>query len=333
MYTLIVTGAASERGRGVFAMETGRFLECTDELIVKKLEHLTAEATELLREWPCILMDEGRADEKVRVGRITDVSRSGRNTRITCEPIAPKAAAPLTNGEVWKLRRALDIEDFEFARNHVAVKDVDALSILRAAGYAFGDSLATLETTSESALGRFAAETEAASVDHDLDAKTAPSASRSPNRVFVVHGRNEAARASVVDHLRRLDLEPIVLHDQPNMGRHLLTKFIEEAEVVTFAVVIMTDDDVGGASGASLSPRARQNVILELGYFIAHLGQARVCALVTPGLETPSDFDGIVYIRMDADDRWRRELTRELQASEMPITVDARVGMSLSRPK
>ncbi|MGE0273713.1 MAG: TIR domain-containing protein, partial [Alphaproteobacteria bacterium] len=121
-------------------------------------------------------------------------------------------------------------------------------------------------------------------------------------------------------------LEPIVLHDQPNMGRHLLTKFIQEAELVTFAVVIMTDDDVGGASRASLSPRARQNVILELGYYIAHLGQARVCALITPGLETPSDFDGIVYIRMESDDRWRRELTRELQAAEMPITVDARVG-------
>jgi predicted nucleotide-binding protein len=36
---------------------------------------------------------------------------------------------------------------------------------------------------------------------------------------------------------------------------------------VTFAVVLMTDDDMGGVKGGSLAPRARQNVILELGYF------------------------------------------------------------------
>jgi hypothetical protein len=124
MYTLLVTGTASEQDRGVFPMEASRFLEFTDELIAKRLEPLTAEAIELLREWPCLLMDEGRADEKVRVGRITDASRSGRNIRMTFEPLALEGAVPLANGEVWKLRRALDIEDFEFARNHVAVKDV-----------------------------------------------------------------------------------------------------------------------------------------------------------------------------------------------------------------
>lgn len=88
---------------------------------------------------------------------------------------------------------------------------------------------------------------------------------------------------------------------------------------MTFAVVVMTDDDIGGVNADDLAPRARQNVILELGYFIAHLGQDRVCALITPGLETPSDFDGIVYIRMDSGDRWRRELMRELRAAKMPI--------------
>jgi len=142
---------------------------------------------------------------------------------------------------------------------------------------------------------------------------------REPNRVFVVHGQNEAARTAVVEELKRLGLDPIVLHEQPNMGRHLLTKFVEEAELVTFAVVLMTDDDVGGIKGEKYAPRARQNVILELGYFLAHLGQPRVCALITPGLETPSDFDGIVYIRMDDGGRWKAELTRELRAAGMPL--------------
>lgn len=152
-------------------------------------------------------------------------------------------------------------------------------------------------------------------------ANTGDSDGRSANRVFVVHGRNEVARIAVVSFQESVGLEGIVLHDQPNMGRHLLTKFIDEAELVTFAVVLMTDDDVGSARGGSLAPRARQNVILELGYFIAHLGQPKVCALISPGLETPSDFDGIVYIRMGADERWKKELLRELVAAKMPVTT------------
>lgn len=75
--------------------------------------------------------------------------------------------------------------------------------------------------------------------------------------------------------------------------------------------------------GGKLAPRARQNVILELGYFLAHLGQAKVCALITPGLETPSDFDGIVYIRMGEDQRWQEELRRELLAARMPVAENS----------
>lgn len=142
---------------------------------------------------------------------------------------------------------------------------------------------------------------------------------RTPNRVFIVHGQNEAARTEVLSTLIKVGLEGIVLHEQPNMGRHLLTKFIEEAELVTFAIVLMTDDDIGGRKGADLAPRARQNVILELGYFLSHLGQKGVCALITPDLETPSDFDGIVYIRMDNAGNWETELLRELRAAGMPL--------------
>lgn len=148
--------------------------------------------------------------------------------------------------------------------------------------------------------------------DRESDART-------PNRVFIVHGQNEIARTMVLSALTEVGLEGIVLHEQPNMGRHLLTKFIDEAELVTFAIVLMTDDDIGGLKGADLAPRARQNVILELGYFLSHLGQQRVCALITPGLETPSDFDGIVYIRMDDAGYWKAELLRELRAAGMPL--------------
>jgi len=185
-------------------------------------------------------------------------------------------------------------------------------------------SVATAENSLLSAflvrrtLGEVAVPEEDRELEPPLPVKV--STSRSPNRVFVVHGQNEKTRDSVVAFLESVGLRAIVLHDQPNMGRHLLTKFIDEAELVTFAVVLMTDDDEGGAKGQELRPRARQNVILELGYFLAHLGQPKVCALITPGLETPSDFDGIVYIKMDDTGTWQKDLKRELVAAKMPLS-------------
>ena len=142
-----------------------------------------------------------------------------------------------------------------------------------------------------------------------------PQVTPNPARVFVVHGRNDSRKTAVAALLTSLGLTPIVLHEQPNMGRHLLTKFIDEAELATFAVIVMTADDIGGLNPNGLRPRTRQNVILELGYFISHLGQARVCALIDPGLETPSDFDGIAYVPMDEQGTWQTLLIRELRAA------------------
>jgi predicted nucleotide-binding protein len=75
----------------------------------------------------------------------------------------------------------------------------------------------------------------------------------------------------------------------------------------------MTPDDVGKAEdGSSLNPRARQNVVFELGFFIGKLGPEKVVALVKGEIEIPSDFDGVVYISLDKDD-WQRRLGIELQ--------------------
>ena len=46
-----------------------------------------------------------------------------------------------------------------------------------------------------------------------------------------------------------------------------------------------------------LRPRARQKVVLELGLFIGKLGRANVCALYSDGVEIPSDYHGVLYVR------------------------------------
>lgn len=82
-----------------------------------------------------------------------------------------------------------------------------------------------------------------------------------------------------------------------------------------FAVVLLTPDDEGRPKGGELEPRARQNVLLELGYFIGRLGRAKVCALKRGELEIPSDFTGVVWEAMDDGGGWKQALGRELQAA------------------
>jgi predicted nucleotide-binding protein len=50
-----------------------------------------------------------------------------------------------------------------------------------------------------------------------------------------------------------------------------------------------------------------------MGYFYGQIGRANVAVLLSPGVERPSDMDGIAYITLDDDDAWKEEILRELQ--------------------
>ena len=72
----------------------------------------------------------------------------------------------------------------------------------------------------------------------------------------------------------------------------------------------------------SLQPRARQNVILELGYFIGKLGRKRVSVIFREGVEQPSDIFGMLYIRYGDDRSWQIELAQELRAAGVEIDLN-----------
>ncbi|MDK2756902.1 MAG: nucleotide-binding protein [Blastomonas fulva] len=138
-------------------------------------------------------------------------------------------------------------------------------------------------------------------------------------KVFIVHGHDGEARETVARFLSTIGFEPVILHEQANRGRTVIEK-VEAHSDVGFAVVLLTPDDVGSAKGAAeLEPRARQNVLLELGYFIARLGRARVCALKRGEVLIPSDFAGVVWEDMDAAGGWKSRLGRELEAAGQVI--------------
>ena len=116
----------------------------------------------------------------------------------------------------------------------------------------------------------------------------APSAQT--NNVFVVHGHDEEMKQAIARTLSRLGLQPIILHEQPNQGKTLIEKFERSADV-QFAVILHAPDDMGYVKTASADhaqARPRQNVILELGYFVGKLTRERVFALKREGdLELP----------------------------------------------
>ncbi len=141
---------------------------------------------------------------------------------------------------------------------------------------------------------------------------TAPS-----RRVFIVHGHDETTKQSVARFLEQMNFQAIILHEQPNQGRTIIEK-IESNKDVGFAVVLLTPDDECVTSTGNRK-RARQNVILELGYFIAHLGRQRVVAMKKGDVELPSDVMGVLYTDFDDRGAWKLDLAKELKAAGYAI--------------
>ncbi len=145
------------------------------------------------------------------------------------------------------------------------------------------------------------------------------------NRVFIIHGRDYGTRNAVTGLLRELGLEPVVLQDQASQGLTVIEKFERWAEV-DFAIALLTPDDVGGPQGDDLQPRARQNAIFELGYFIGKYGRDRVCALVKATPEIPSDYSGVVYIEFNESEGWKTSLFRELKSAGFDVDANRIFG-------
>jgi len=145
------------------------------------------------------------------------------------------------------------------------------------------------------------------------------------SKIFIVHGHDEGARQTVARFIESIGFEAIILSEQANQGRTIIEK-IEAHGDVGFAVVLLTPDDVGGKTHADLRPRARQNVLLELGYFMARLRRDRVCALAKGELELPTDFAGVVWQSLDDAGAWKAVLARELKAAGYSIDWNKVMG-------
>lgn len=144
------------------------------------------------------------------------------------------------------------------------------------------------------------------------------------NKVFIVHGHDDAAKYEVARTLEKLGLDAIILHERESIGQTIAEK-LEANTDVAFAVVLYTPCDLGRAKEESVDDeqgRARQNVVFEHGYLIGKLGRSHVCALVKDGVETPGDISGVVYVPMDEKGAWKFELAKEMRAVGLNIDTN-----------
>lgn len=121
--------------------------------------------------------------------------------------------------------------------------------------------------------------------------------SRRNREVFIVYGHDLDARNDLELLLRRLDIKPLILGNLALQGKTIIEALIEFSDT-PFAIVLLTPDDEGYRANHSDEKRyrARQNVVLELGMFLARAGRNSVAILYKGDIELPSDINGLLYI-------------------------------------
>jgi CheY-like chemotaxis protein len=135
---------------------------------------------------------------------------------------------------------------------------------------------------------------------------------------FIVHGHDSQALFELKNYIQNTLKwqEPIILREQPSLGKTLIEKFEEFARRIDYVFVLLTPDDRIADSGSNEEKRrARPNVIFELGFFYGMLERrsGRIFLLHKGPIELPSDISGIVWIDVNggvatAGEQIRKEL-------------------------
>lgn len=145
-------------------------------------------------------------------------------------------------------------------------------------------------------------------------------------RIFIVHGRDNEMKIAVARLMERLNLVAVILHEQPSEGKTIIEKFEKHSDV-GFAIVLLSPDDKGYSvedNSNNIKFRARQNVILELGFFYGKLGRGRVVVIYKEieDFEIPTDIAGVLYIPYDDKGKWMFDLIGELKTFGYNISKD-----------
>lgn len=111
-------------------------------------------------------------------------------------------------------------------------------------------------------------------------------------RVFISHGRSADWRQVQPFIEKDVRIPTLELEQEPNLGRTIIEKLIDNANRCSSAVIVMTGDDVANEDQA----RVRENVMHEIGFFQGRYGRDSVVLLHEEGVNIPSNLAGVAYI-------------------------------------
>ena len=138
-------------------------------------------------------------------------------------------------------------------------------------------------------------------------------------RVFIVHGHDDVLKNKISSFLKKLNLIPIILHEQANKGKTIIEK-LEHYTDVDYAIILYTPCDIGGKRDDEPKFRARQNVVFEHGYLMSKLGRENISVIKKNNIELPNDITGTVYV--DGESNWQFELIKELKSAKFEIVAN-----------
>lgn len=182
---------------------------------------------------------------------------------------------------------------------------------------------------------RFASQVAAEARGHTIEQERE---SGHPDAAFVVHGSDHNLLGEVEAFLVAHNVKAVVLTRVLGAEQSLFQKFLRWGEAARFAIVLLSADDLGasrvqyeqdGVGERALQFRARQNAILELGFFYGRLGWENVFVLlrppnkIFPNFERPSDLDGVLFDQVDPEGNWKKLLTDRLRAARFALADPA----------
>lgn len=344
MFNLLVASVPGTWDRVGIDWDEDRFLTMTRQYV---RDHITSEVRDLataLKRLPTLLAYEQHLNLPARFAWIKSIKITPKH--IVCQFSREMSINPIPAEALGRMAKDLGIGQSELSTRHWAVKDADLPEILvkyrRLTKYArvhddFWKKLKAatqiVQPPSTELVGssKTTPMPDNANVVETIRNRTSESAAtregamRKP-RIFIVHGHDDGFLNEVARFIEKMGMEAVILREQPSKGNTIIAKFKEHADTSDYAVVLMTPDDQGRAKAEKKShPRARQNVVFELGFFYGALGAGRVAALTKGSVQVPSDFDGVVYIDASSE-TWKVGLIRELNAAKVQGDYNAGMG-------
>jgi len=123
------------------------------------------------------------------------------------------------------------------------------------------------------------------------------------NQIYFVHSKDTDATQKVIDYLKSEGYSLVILKKVSGAGTTIIDD-IESNLDIRYAVVVLNPDGVD-------ANYPNQNILLELGIFIGHLGRENVSAICEPNTILPLDYHGFEYI--DFSGNWEKKLKHELK--------------------